>query len=493
VSLVVSPLALKGAPSPSETARAPRGTIDWKPCGGGFECATLSAPIDYSLPTGDTVGIALRRLRATGPGPHLGSLVVNFGGPGDAGTRTLRSFVYEVPREIRARFDLVSFDPRGTGKSRPIDCIDDTEADVLAAADPTADDVEQLRKFYDGTGFPVDLYQSCIDRNGSWLAQVGTRNVARDLERLRAGLGTRRLDFLGFSYGTVIGAVYAQLFPQHVGRFVLDGPVDLSATAQRELEADGSGFETALDHFLAHCARQRRCAFHSVGHPQRALEGLQRKFESGMTLPADQPSRARRTRPDVGAGIFYTALISGLYDKQYGWPSLADALAQAVRGDGTGLQSLADSYNGRNENGNYDSTAEVIGIILCDDRFDPVPSYDAFVAEYDRLVAVEPFLGRLDGSIPLGCDPRLPRPPDSEQVGDVRVSNIPPVLIVGTTGDPATPYEGAEDTQARLSGSRLLTFVSTEHTAYAKSRCVDNAVDAYLLRGDLPRDGKRCH
>jgi hypothetical protein len=183
---------------------------------------------------------------------------------------------------------------------------------------------------------------------------------------------------------------------------------------------------------------------------------------------------------------FYTALISALYDRQYGWPELADALTDARKGDGTYLLALADLYNGRRDDGTYDNIDEVIGVILCDDRDDPVPSFDDYQAEYDQEVTQYPLLGSLVGSTPLGCDPRLPRPAVSEQVGDVRVDGTAPILVVGTTRDPATPFSGAQDLVTRLSGSRLLTFDSTEHTAYTKNKCIDRAVDTYLLRGTLP-------
>jgi hypothetical protein len=185
-------------------------------------------------------------------------------------------------------------------------------------------------------------------------------------------------------------------------------------------------------------------------------------------------------------------LISALYDRQYGWPELADALDDARKGDGSYLLGLADLYDGRRDDGTYDNIDEVIGVILCDDRDDPVPSFDAFRSEYQAEVAQYPLLGAYVGSTPLGCDPRLPRPPASEQVGDLRVSGTAPVLVVGTTRDPATPYSGAQDLVTRLGGSRLLTFDSTEHTAYTKNACIDRAVDGYLLRGTLPAEGTVC-
>ncbi len=219
---------------------------------------------------------------------------------------------------------------------------------------------------------------------------------------------------------------------------------------------------------------------------------LEQRFEEGLDLPTKNLSTGRKSTRTAGVAAFYIAMISALYDRQYGWPELADALNDARNGDGSYLLALADLYNGRRDDGSYDNIDEVIGVILCDDREDPVPSFEEYQAEYDREVAQYPLLGQLVGSTLLGCDPRLPRPPATEQVGDLRVTDAAPILVVGTTRDPATPYAGAQDLVTRLAGSRLLTFESTEHTAYTKNPCIDRAVNAYLLQGTLPPEGKVC-
>ena len=471
---------------------AGNGLSAWRACGKRLQCATLTVPVDYANPTGEQVDLAVSRLRATDPARRRGSLVFNFGGPGDPGSETLPTFASAVPAAVRARYDLVSFDPRGTGKSRPVECVDDAQADRLNAVDPTPNSDADLPSFYDGTHEPVDLVAQCVARNRAWLAQVGTRNVARDLERLRTALGDDTLSYVGFSYGTVIGAVYAQMYPDRVGSMVLDSPVDLSASALEELRGNSAGFEQALDDFLQDCASRNSCAFHEQGDPAAALTKLKGRFERGLQLPTANLDTGKRTSRKAGVAAFYTALISALYDKQYGWPALARALHDAERGDGSWLLYLADSYNGRRADGTYDNINEVIGVILCDDREDPIPSFAAYSAEYHRDLAKYPFLGGYVGSTVLGCDPRLPRPPAGEAVGDVRVTGAAPILVVGTTRDPATPYAGAEDLTARLAGSRLLTFDSTEHTAYTKNDCIDTAVDDYLLHGTLPREGTHC-
>jgi pimeloyl-ACP methyl ester carboxylesterase len=491
VAVAVTGVGATSGAADSTSSTAPAPAVAWNACGHGFQCGTLTVPVDYAAPDGAQVGIAVTRTRALDPDQRIGSLVFNFGGPGDDGTATLRGFVADLPRTVRERFDLVSFDPRGTGNSRPIDCVSDKATDKILATDPTPDSDAALRSFYDGTQGGVDFVQRCIQKYGSWLAHLGSRDVARDLDRLRQAMHEDALNFLGYSYGTVIGAVYAQEFPTHVGHMVLDGPIDFSAGTAGDVDEETASFEHALDAFLRQCASDTRCTFHAHGDPRAALEKLRDRFEAGLTLPVYEADGQRAVRR-AGVAAFYTAVVSSLYDEQFGWKDLADALDAASRGDGTLLQSLADSYNGRREDGTYDSIAESSGLILCADSPDPLESFDSFVSEYRTAVRQFTFLGGFSNDVPIGCDPRLPKPAADEVLGDVRVTGTAPILVVGTTGDPATPYVGATDLVGRIDGSGLLTFVSTEHTAYTKNGCIDRAVDGYLFTGSLPRAGTRC-
>ncbi len=239
-------------------------------------------PVDYTQPDGEQVKLAVSRRPASDPSRRLGSLVMNFGGPGDAGSTTLADFVDAVPAEIRARYDLVSFDPRGVGKSKPVVCTDGPTTDALDAEDPTPNSDADLPDFYAQRSDVVDFVAQCIDKNGAWLGQLGSRNVARDVDRLRAALGDDRLTYLGYSYGTVIGAVYAQMFPDRVGRMVLDAPVDLSADALSELRGNAQGFENALDRRSSPTApATTSCPFHSSGDPTAAFRDLQAQLRAG--------------------------------------------------------------------------------------------------------------------------------------------------------------------------------------------------------------------
>lgn len=468
-----------------EATGAGASAVVWQECGAGFQCAELDVPVDYEAPTGEQVSIALARLPAADAAQRIGSLFVNYGGPGDPATETLQAAAPELPQEIRNRFDIVAFDPRGTGSSRPVDCVDDPTFERLWAEDPTPDSPDELPGYYDGTFSSVDFVQACVTVQGAWLGKVGTRNVARDLDRVRVALGERKLTFLGFSYGTVIGAVYAQLFPTRVRAMALDGAVNLSIDAEAEQEGNLVGFERALDTFLAACAADPGCSFHSGGDPRRALEDLRARFEGGLVLEAPDGRIA-------GVSAFYTTLLAALYQREF-WPILADALAAAADGEGDALRQITDLYTGRRDDGTYNNFQEAIGVINCADRFDDLVSFDEYRLTLDQYRVDFPFFGPILAAFPLGCDPRFPEPTASEQVGNVRARRAPPILVIGNTEDPATPYEGAQDLRRRLRGSRLLTFEATQHGAYGQgSACIDDAVNRYLVDLTLPPRGTRC-
>ena len=472
-----------GASNLTIDAAAP---LVWHDCGDGFECATLEVPVDYSVPDGEQVAIAVTRKPATAPGPRRRSLIFNYGGPGDPGTETLRLAAESVPEEIRQEFDLVTFDPRGTGDSRPIDCVDDATFERLWSEDGTPDGPADLPRFYDGTAFSVDVVEMCVAKQGDWLAHVGTRNVARDLDRLRAALGERRLTFVGYSYGTVLGAVYAQEFPERVRALVLDSAVNLTESDSDRRVGNVAGFERALDAFLADCATDSTCAFQSDGDPRAALTRLRDRFEGGFTVRAP----GGRT---VGASEFYTGLLAALYSRS-AWPVLGQALHDAaLENDGKYLQALNDAFTGRRDDGTFNNFQEAIGVITCADRPEPRVSFAEYQAAYARLTTEFPFFGAILAGFPIGCDPRLPTPEPGETLGDVRATTAPPILVLGTTHDPATPYVGALDLRDRLRGARVLTIDDTQHGGYAQgNRCVDDYVDDYLLHRRLSPRGARC-
>jgi pimeloyl-ACP methyl ester carboxylesterase len=460
--------------------------LTWRGCRDGLECATLEVPVDYSVPDGEQVGIAIIRRAATDSENRIGSLIVNYGGPGDPGTETFRLAHQSLPEVVRERFDLVSFDPRGTGRSRPIDCIDDRTFDDAWTEDVTPDDESELPSFYDGTAFSIDLFGECVARQGDWLAHVGTRNVARDLDRLRVALGDDKLTYLGYSYGTVIGAVYAQEHPDRVRALVLDSAVNLSTTAEQRQRGNARGFERTLDRFLDDCAADSECSYHSDGHPREALLQLRDELEGGVRIDgADGRS--------VGITELYVAMLAALYQEET-WPTLAEALRAADHeSDGALLQRLSDLYAGRREDGTYTNIQEAISVINCADQPLERVTFEEFAARFDDFVDRYPIFGRAFAGSPLGCDPRLPAPSPEERLGDVRTTEAPAVLVVVVTDDPVTPAAGSIDLRKRLAGSRLLTLDATRHAAYGFGvACIDDAVNDYLVTLELPRPKTVC-
>lgn len=461
-------------------------TLAWRGCRDGFECATLDVPVDYAAPKGEQVAIALIRKLATEPSTRIGSFVVNYGGPGDPGTETLRLTYGLLPAAVRERFDIVSFDPRGTGRSRPVDCVDDATFDEAWTEDVTPDDASELPSFYDGSAFSIDLFGACVDRQGDWLAHVGTRNVARDLDQLREALGDRKLTYLGYSYGTVLGAVYAQEFPDRVRALVLDSAVNLSTTIEQRQRGNARGFEKTLGRFLEQCAADPECPYHSGGEPRDALLRLRTEFEEGLRIDA----RGDRT---VGITELYVAMLAALYQEAT-WTDLAEGLRMADDDDdGTYLQLFSDTYAGRNADGTYSNIQEAIGAINCADQPTERVSFEEYEAKFADFSDRYPIFGRAFAGSPLGCDPRLPQPAHEEQLGDVRTTDAPPVLIVGVINDPVTPYAGSLDLQRRLRGSRILTLDATRHAGYGYgNQCIDDTVNDYLLNLELPARRGRC-
>ena len=470
------------APSPTSSAARPTATalppqqLRWTGCSDGFECARLRVPVDHSRPGGPTLSLAVIRLPASGPGSRLGSLVLNPGGPGASGVDYARRAPTLVPAVVRARYDVVGFDPRGIGGSEQVHCLSTAEMDRLMAFDPTADTPAQLAAL-DAEGRRVAA--ACSSHDPAFLARIGTVDTARDLDDLRAALGDAKLTYLGKSYGTFLGATYAELFPDRVRAFVLDGVVDPALTAETSDEQQAVAFETALRRFLAACPRLG-CGLGADA--PRALDGLLAGLR-GHPLT----SRADPSRP-VTYGVGLIALVAGMYSRENGWPSLALALALAARGDGTGLQELADAYSGRQPSGRYDGSLESNLAINCVDR--PYPRGKAAGDEEAvRLARVAPHFGPeiAFGSRACGYWPIAP----TDRPHPVTAAGTPTMLLVGNTYDPATPLVWAQGLSRELAHDVLLTVVRDGHTAYGggRSQCVDQAVNSYLLtlRAPAPR------
>jgi pimeloyl-ACP methyl ester carboxylesterase len=478
-SATASATASPGPSASRPAAAVPRpGRLSaWKGCGSGFQCATLTVLLDDARPELGTVGLALTRHKATGS-KRIGSLVVNPGGPGASAIGYLQGSYDNLPSAIRSRFDLVAFDPRGVGRSAPVRCLSTQELDAYFHLDPAPDSAQERQALLAGNR---KLAAGCARRSGRVLPYVNTQVVAQDLDRVRQAVKDPKLTYLGYSYGTAIGAAYLDQFPTRVRAMVLDGALDPRLTWDAFLRGQSKGFDTALAAFLENC-EESGCAFRDAvdGDLGEAFDALARRVES-QPLPGDG---SRTVGPDeltLGVG-------AGLYSRRNGWPAIAEALAAAERGDGSQLLSLNDSYLERGPDG-YENLAESNFAVNCIDRPWPrteKPYYD-LAAEVARTA---PRFGPAIALSGLGCL-AWPVPP-SGRPHAVTGTGSPTVVVIGTTRDPATPYAWSEGLASQLSRAVLLTHVGDGHTIYRTSapRCILEPVNAYLLTVTVPRSAR---
>ncbi len=472
-TLAPLPAPAEGDADPALAAYAGQ-QLAWAPCEGAgqgrpaLECASLRVPVDWAAPDGAAVDVALARLRATGP-DRLGALVVDPGGPGASGVGWLRAAGAGVVTDaVAARYDVVAFDPRGAGASAPLRCLDDAAMDAFLAG---------------GEGAAGLLAQGCAERGGPLLGHVDVASVARDVEVLRSALGEERLHYLGKSWGTLLGATYAELHPGRVGRMVLDGALDPSSDAADVLVGQAQGLEESLGSYLADCADRRSCPLDD--DPAAGAEQVRAVLDAARAQPLATGSGRELTAPLALLGV-----IAPLYDDET-WPLLDEALAEALDGDGSVLLQLADAYADRRADGTYATNLlQAFTATTCLDQ----PELGAAEAEAARarVAQVAPVLGDAVAGEGGGPCEGWPVPP-VRTPAPIAAPGAAPILVVGTTGDPATPYRWAQALAGQLESGRLLTFEGEGHTAYRQgSACVDAAVDAYLLDGVLPGEGAAC-
>jgi pimeloyl-ACP methyl ester carboxylesterase len=466
------------------------GSVEWGPCPelpdtqmpADAQCGEILVPLDYSKPDGARARIAVARLPATGD--KIGSLLINPGGPGLSGVDFLWDLFKYVPAKVRERFDLVGFDPRGVGQSRPaVDCNSDAQDDqdrVDLDVDNTQAGVAQTDKE------TAEYVQRCIDKNGEeLLANVGTKSVARDMDLLRAALGDDKLNYLGYSYGTYIGATYAELFPERVRAMVLDGAVDPAVDAMQQIVDHGAAFQKAFDAYAADCARDPDCPLGT--DPGRAVERLHE-----LTDPlVDQPAGTNDPR-----GLSYPDAIIGVHDALFSpdaWPNITAGLAALRdRKPADDLLMLADEYAGRDSNGHYDNLFDVLNAVRCADL--QYPTDPAAWVELDRKyreVSQFDTYGEFSGHASRGTCSFWPVHP-GEASHAVSAPGLPRVLVISTTGDPATPYLDGVHLAEQMHAA-LLTVEGTQHTAsFYGIPCVDSVVADYLIDLTLPPTDQKC-
>ncbi|GHH81551.1 peptidase [Streptomyces sulfonofaciens] len=443
------------------------------PPGGQWQCATMKAPLDYTRPGGRTIGIALIREKSTGSGSRIGSLVFNFGGPGGSGVSLLPSFA-DLYGTLRGRYDLVSFDPRGVGASEGVRCRSDQQLQAAESVDLTPDTAAEEKAYFKDA---ADFGAGCERSAGSLLPHLSTADTARDMDLLREVLGDRRLHYFGISYGTELGGVYAHLFPKNTGRLVLDAVVDPTANSTAQEKNQTRGFQRALDDYLTSTGQDPRRGTARIAALLKRLDA--------RPLPASGDRKLTQS-------LAVTGITVTLYSKET-WPELTAGLQAAGRGDGSPLLRLADAYNERGPSGHYGTQAHAQRAISCrDSKQRPTPEQAR--RELGAFRAISPVFGPLLGWDSAGWCYQWPVP-GLDETPDVAAAGAPPILVVGNTGDPATPYEGARkmaDELGRGVGIEL-TWKGEGHGAYGNgSGCVDGTVDDYLLDGTTPRDGKVC-
>ena len=489
--IAIGALALTSCSSPSKQtfpdASNDASTLNWQECNGNFQCATLEVPIDYSDTTLGQFDIAVIRYRDPGQHDRIGSLVINPGGPGVSGIEYARNAQYILSPDVLERYDIVGFDPRGIGASTPIHCLSDAEQDAVLASDPKPDnDAEYTQALSDTQGF-ID---KCVAKTAN-LAHFSTADAARDMELLRQALGDKKLNYMGISYGTYLGTLYAQEFPQNVGRFVLDGAIDLTISSDQQSLIQAIAFDQALAHFIADCAQQKNCPLPANATPAFFTDLFTKVAVNPLTITNGQSKRL------ITEGLVVTGTASALYDDASGWPQLRTAITQALQGDGSGFAKLADAYNGRKTDGTYSNNQNDANIIINCLDWQESRSNDAIRAAVRNFVKAAPVFGPYVAYSSITCNllseaiGRTQRSTDQNTVQIKKTAT--PILIIGTTQDPATPYAWAKGLANYIAGSRLITLKGEGHTGYGRgSACVDDAVDAYLLTGTAPTKNLIC-
>lgn len=481
--------AFNGETSTPNPAGAPVGfedyygqVVSWEFCGVDLQCATVSAPTNWSDSTSAPIELALVRHKATSQ-PAQGDILVNPGGPGESAVNLVRDSVdYAVDPTLVESFNIVGLDPRGVGGSTPVTCYKDAAdmdkalysipSGVRGSAEWNADVATQSKAFAD----------ACLTNTGPLLEFVDTQSAARDMDMVRAAMGNLKLDYLGYSYGTFLGSTYANLFPQNVGRMVLDGAVDSTASPLWSIYGQTVGFEGALNAYLAWCVDGGDCPL-GASVPE-ATVALQQLLADVDTHPLEN-SDGRL----LGGDTLVTAILWPLYDNN-AWSRLSEIVSAVYAGDASVAFEAADGYNGRNADGTYanNSTDAFIAINCADaPRAD-----DELAATVQSMILTDaPILGPYFSSQVDGCaDWPVP---SKGSLDPIHASGAPDLLVIGTTNDPATPYDSAVSLSKQLESAHLVTFEGEGHTAYNRGNaCINDIVDTFFLEGAIPGEGITC-
>lgn len=493
------PAAGGETPNPPELAAFYDQQLTWGPCADyassstdteafadpKFDCTRVRVPLDYAQPGGKTAEVALMRQKASG-GQKIGSLFFDPGGPGASGTSYLANAGAGLPPKLGERFDLIGFDPRGTGASLPkIDCLNDQENDqerTKVFADPSPAGVakqEANSKAY---------ADRCAQRVGpDVLANMGTRDAAKDMDVMRSAVGDQKMNYVGYSYGTELGTAYAEAFPQNVRSLVLDGAIDPNETTVDSAVKQAAGFQQAFDNFAKWCADQPqdRAACPLGTDPAKATKAFQTVMQRLIDKPVPVGDGRVLSFTDAQTGV-----SQALYSSDY-WPILAQGISEVATGKGQTLQLLADSYYERDPQGRYSNMLEAFQSISCVNQ-KPVTDPAEVREMADRAEQAAPYRSTGRGAV-AAKDPcgYWPAPPTSEP-HTPNVQGLPPVVVVSVTGDPATPYQAGVNLAEQLKGG-LIKVNGKQHTASLRgNKCIDDKVVDYLVDGKVPDKAAEC-
>ena len=468
--------------TPPSTLYAPSvgGTLKWKSCSGDsldpLQCARLSVPFDYNNPSKGSFSLKLVKRPANIRTQRVGSMLVNPGGPGFGGTDLPENAESYFSTTLIDTFDIIGWDPRGTGTSIPaIDCTEDYDR-FFASGDITPDTDEERADIVAST---EEFTQACFDNNGDLLPYVGTNNVARDMDMIRAALGEQKITYFGFSYGSELGATWATMFPSTVRAAVFDGATDPTSNYMQGGLDQAKGFETEFTKFLAQCSDNKKCPFYNNGNAEGAFDTLIKELDV-------RPLVVSKSRVSVNQAIAYTAVSEAMYSSTM-WSELEVALRDAQKGDGSGLLSLFDSYYRRSPDGKYGNELEAFNAIMCLDDPGPktVKEDDSYIPKF---LEIAPRLGiSFTGGYscvfwPAKPDPRI----------EITGKGAGPIIVVGTTGDAATPLASSRKMASTLEDGRLIVVDENRHTGYGSNDCVGTAVDNYLITTKVSFAEKAC-
>jgi pimeloyl-ACP methyl ester carboxylesterase len=467
------------APSTSAAPFVPASFV-WKACDDSasttaVQCSSLEVPYDYDNPSAGTFTLYVKLRPATDPSLRIGSMMVNPGGPGFGGSSLADDADYYFSSDLTDHFDIIAWDPRGTGKSTPaVDCVDGY--DQYFGLDSPPDSPEEKQALVDASQAFND---ECMANSGEILPYISTQASATDMNSIRQALGEDKISYFGFSYGSELGATWATMFPHTVRAAVLDGAVDPNSTSAEEGMAQAKGFEGQLATFLAACSKNKACEFYNGGKSEAAFDALLLDLDA-------KPLVVSAERTPVTQGVAFTAVAQAMYSDYY-WSQLEKALADAQQGDGAGLLKLYDDYYQRKDDGSYGNELEAFLAISCLD--DPgATSIKAVDDAVPSFVAVAPRLGANFG---YGYSCAL-WPVKAAVKIEVTGKGAGPIVVIGTTGDPATPLASTRKMAAELEQGILLIVEANQHTGYGANECINTAVDSYLIDLTVPVSETTC-